>query len=107
MEGAPLGPALLENDTSHPTAEEDVAPPTAHDTRSVTARDPPFFDESADTPSKTSTRLVKFQLFETKAVASPIALVLTLSSVSTSSAPTRTKRTTASSKSIALSDREN
>jgi len=63
----------VEGDGRPPSAPPHIAPHSGpHDrpeTENIERKDDPSLDKSTDAlPSKTNTRLVKFQLFETKAV---------------------------------------
>jgi hypothetical protein len=102
MEGVSTIPVPVEDDMSFqpPTDEQnDGAPVPSPPNPQPELLDPLDAQnvdlEASPDGSKTSTRLVKFQLFETKAVSFPL-IPCPDHSVSTSSAPTRMKHTTES-----------
>jgi hypothetical protein len=101
-------------DSAWDTAQSSDAPPVnkgkAVDNKppeAVFDDDETEHDESMDTSSRQSTRLVKFQLFETKAVSSPLICIHAYPSAFISSDLIKTRLIIVSSKSIELSSREN
>jgi hypothetical protein len=101
-----------ESDTPQPSKESTTRDSTSNKTVSEVKPeeskreglgDDESIDESSDTASRTSTRLIKFQLFETKAVRFHIPTVSN-SSVSISSDPIRMKVIIESSKSTEQSN---
>ena len=75
-ESVPMGVEVVEenNTTGQPPVIESPPPPSIEETPEECEQS--SIDDPNDTTSKTSTRLVKFQLFETKAV-SPSSIQLT------------------------------
>jgi hypothetical protein len=63
--------------SGEPASNETIPVVRPEASQPVEQGDPDSIDESRDTASRTSTRLVKFQLFETKAVLSFIQQGLT------------------------------
>ena len=86
------------SDSRPPTTEAGTAPEVKQE-ESNPSEDDDSIDETRDTTSRTSTRLVKFQLFETKVV---LSLLSELSNISAfiSSDLIKTKLITVSLKSI-------